>query len=55
VSREQLLNSVWSYDSFPSTRTVDSHIARLRQKIENMPNDPRFLITIHGVGYKFIG
>lgn len=55
VSREQLLNHVWSYDSFPSTRTVDSHIARLRQKIESAPNDPRFLITVHGVGYKFIG
>jgi DNA-binding response OmpR family regulator len=55
VSREQLLNHVWSYDSFPSTRTVDSHIARLRQKIESTPNDPRFLITVHGIGYKFIG
>ena len=55
VSREQLLNHVWSYDSFPSTRTVDSHIARLRQKIESAPNDPRFLIAVHGIGYKFIG
>ena len=55
VSREQLLNHVWSYDSFPSTRTVDSHIARLRQKIERAPNDPRFLITVHGIGYKFVG
>lgn len=55
VSRDQLLDRVWSYDSFPSTRTVDVHIARLRQKIEDTPNHPQHLITIHGVGYKFIG
>lgn len=55
VSRDQLLDSAWSYDSFPSTRTVDVHIARLRQKIESTPNHPKHLITIHGVGYKFIG
>jgi DNA-binding response OmpR family regulator len=55
VSRDQLLNHVWSYNSFPSTRTVDQHIAKLRQKIENTPNNPRFLITVHGIGYKFIG
>lgn len=55
VSRDQLLDSAWSYDSFPSTRTVDVHIARLRQKIETTPNHPAHLITIHGVGYKFLG
>lgn len=55
VSRDQLLDRVWSYDSFPSTRTVDVHIARLRQKIEDTPNHPQHLITIHGVGYKFMG
>ena len=55
VSRDQLLDGVWSYDSFPSTRTVDTHIGKLRQKIEDTPNDPRYLITIHGIGYKFIG
>lgn len=55
VSRDQLLDSAWSYDSFPSTRTVDVHIARLRQKIETTPNHPQHLITIHGIGYKFIG
>jgi DNA-binding response OmpR family regulator len=55
VSRDQLLNHVWSYNSFPSTRTVDQHIAKLRQKIEHTPNNPRFLITVHGIGYKFIG
>ena len=55
VSREQLLNSVWSYDGAPLTRTVDTHIAKLRQKIESDPNHPRRLITVHRVGYKFIG
>ncbi len=55
ISRDQLLNGVWSYNSFPSTRTVDQHIAKLRQKIEPTPADPQFLITIHGVGYKFLG
>jgi two-component system alkaline phosphatase synthesis response regulator PhoP len=55
VSRDQLLDGVWSYDSFPTPRTVDTHIAKLRQKIEEIPNNPKYLITIHGVGYKFIG
>ena len=55
VSRDQILNHVWSYNSFPSTRTVDQHVAKLRQKIEGTPNNPRFLLTVHGVGYKFIG
>ncbi|MGH9847162.1 MAG: response regulator transcription factor [Blastocatellia bacterium] len=55
VTRDQLLDNVWSYDSFPMTRTVDTHIAKLRQKIESTPNHPRYLITIHGTGYKFIG
>lgn len=55
VSRDQLLDGVWSYDSFPTPRTVDTHISKLRQKIEDIPNNPRYLITIHGVGYKFIG
>jgi len=55
VSRDQMLNHVWSYNSFPSTRTVDQHIAKLRQKVEDTPNNPRFLLTVHGIGYKFIG
>lgn len=55
VTRDQLLNNVWSYNSFPTTRTVDQHIAKLRQKIEDTPNNPRFLLTVHGIGYKFIG
>ncbi len=56
VSREQLLDSVWGHDAIsPLTRTVDMHIAKLRQKIENNPSDPRWLVTVHRVGYKFTG
>ncbi|MDP2885359.1 MAG: response regulator transcription factor [Ignavibacteria bacterium] len=55
VSREDLLNAVWGYESFPNTRTVDTHIAKLRQKIEDKPDDPQHVITIHGIGYKFLG
>jgi two-component system, OmpR family, alkaline phosphatase synthesis response regulator PhoP len=53
VSREELLNEVWGYQNYPSTRTVDNHILRLRQKLEADPAAPRFLITMHGAGYKF--
>jgi two-component system alkaline phosphatase synthesis response regulator PhoP len=55
LSRDRLLEEVWGYDSFPSTRTVDAHIVRLRQKIESRPEDPRFILTVHGTGYKFVG
>jgi len=52
VSRDDLLNAVWGYENYPSTRTVDVHIATLRAKLEKDPADPRHLITVHGVGYK---
>ena len=55
VSRDQLLDHVWGYDGLPLTRTVDMHIAKLRQKIEDTPGDPRHIITVHRVGYKFTG
>lgn len=55
ITRDELLNTVWGYDSFPLTRTVDMHIVKLRQKIENDPSNPAFIITIHRVGYKFTG
>jgi DNA-binding response OmpR family regulator len=55
VSRDQLLEDVWGYDRFPTTRTVDAHIVRLRQKLEPKPDDPHFFLTVHGVGYKFVG
>ena len=55
LSREELLNEVWGYNSMPSTRTVDVHVAWLRQKIEPNPRHPYFLLTVHGMGYKFVG
>ena len=54
VTRDQLLDEVWGYDSTPVTRTVDNHIARLRQKIELNPSDPKHIVTIHRIGYRFI-
>ncbi len=52
-SRDQLLDNVWGYDAMPSTRTVDVHIAWLRQKLENNPKHPQHIQTVHGLGYKF--
>jgi DNA-binding response OmpR family regulator len=54
ISREELLNEVWGYQNYPSTRTVDNHILRLRQKLEPDPANPRFFLTMHGAGYKFV-
>ena len=54
VSRDKLLEDVWGYESYPSTRTVDTHIAKLRAKIGDSGGDPRYILTIHGVGYKFV-
>ncbi len=55
LSRDELLNGVWGYDAMPSTRTVDVHIAWLRQKLEPNPRHPQFILTVHGLGYKFAG
>jgi two-component system alkaline phosphatase synthesis response regulator PhoP len=55
LSRDELLNEVWGYHSMPSTRTVDVHVAWLRQKIEPNPRHPQYLLTVHGMGYKFVG
>ena len=55
LSREELLNEVWGYNAMPSTRTVDVHVAWLRQKVEPNPRHPQFILTIHGMGYKFAG
>lgn len=52
VTRDELLDEVWGYELYPTTRTVDNHIAMLRSKVEKNPADPIFLLTIHGVGYK---
>lgn len=54
VTRDDLLNRVWGYESFPYTRTIDAHIATLRKKIEEKPDKPALIITIHGKGYKFL-
>ena len=54
LSRDTLLNSVWGYESFPNTRTVDAHVLKLRQKLEDDPAVPRHFLTLHGVGYRFV-
>jgi DNA-binding response OmpR family regulator len=54
VSRDQLLTNVWGYDESVSTRTVDNFILKLRQKIEENPSEPRYIVTIHGTGYKLL-
>jgi two-component system alkaline phosphatase synthesis response regulator PhoP len=55
ISRDDLLNQVWGYDAMPTTRTIDVHVAQLRQKIETNPHEPQFILTIYGFGYKFVG
>lgn len=54
LTRDLILNSVWGYGCFPNTRTVDAHVVKLRQKLEQYPADPRHFITLHGVGYRFL-
>ena len=54
VTRSELLEQVWEYREYPTTRTVDNHVASLRAKIEDDPGEPRHLLTVHGVGYKFV-
>jgi two-component system alkaline phosphatase synthesis response regulator PhoP len=55
LSRDELLNEVWGYQAMPSTRTVDVHVAWLRQKIEPNPKRPQYIQTVHGIGYRFTG
>jgi DNA-binding response OmpR family regulator len=55
LSRDRLLDAVWGYENYPNTRTVDAHIVHLRQKLEPNPEEPRFILTVHGSGYKFVG
>ena len=55
LSRDRLLDKVRASENFPTTRTVDAHIVRLRQKLEPVPEEPRYFLTVHGVGYKFVG
>jgi two-component system alkaline phosphatase synthesis response regulator PhoP len=55
ITRERLLDEVWGYERFPTTRTVDTHILHLRRKFEADPDHPAFILTVHGQGYKFAG
>lgn len=54
VSRNELLDEVWGFDNYPTTRTVDNHIASLRAKLEDDPSNPHYIITVHGIGYKLV-
>jgi DNA-binding response OmpR family regulator len=54
ITRDELLNTVWGYQNYPSTRTVDNHILKLRQKLEKDPSNPVHFRTVHGIGYKFV-
>jgi DNA-binding response OmpR family regulator len=55
LTREQILEAVWGYDQAPLTRTVDMHVAKLRKKIEPVPDEPVWIVTVHRMGYKFCG
>jgi two-component system alkaline phosphatase synthesis response regulator PhoP len=55
LSRDRLLEEVWGYENYPTTRTVDTHLVRLRQKLEPDPEQPQFFLTVHGTGYRFVG
>jgi two-component system alkaline phosphatase synthesis response regulator PhoP len=55
LGRDRLLDAVWGYENYPNTRTVDTHILHLRQKLELNPEEPRLFLTVHGSGYKFVG
>lgn len=54
VSRDDLLNKIWGYEKFPTTRTIDNHILKLRKKVEKDPNHPKHILTVYGGGYRFI-
>jgi len=55
ISRNELLDKIWGYTIFPTTRTVDNHIVRIRKQIEPNPSTPQYIISVRGVGYKFTG
>jgi two-component system alkaline phosphatase synthesis response regulator PhoP len=55
LSRDRLLDEVWGYDSYPTTRTVDTHILKLRKKLEDDPANPVYILSVYGGGYKFVG
>jgi DNA-binding response OmpR family regulator len=55
LSRDRLLDEVWGYESYPTTRTVDTHILKLRKKLEDDPANPKYILSVYGGGYKFVG
>jgi len=55
VTRDRLLNEIWGFDSYPTTRTVDNHILKLRKKVEEDPSSPQYILSIYGEGYQFVG
>ena len=55
VSRNDLLDKIWGYEKYPTTRTIDNHILKLRKKMEDDPSHPRYIISVYGGGYRFIG
>jgi DNA-binding response OmpR family regulator len=55
ITRDELLDKIWGYESYPTTRTIDNHILKLRKKIEEDPSHPRFILSVYGGGYRFTG
>lgn len=55
VTRDNLLDKIWGYESYPTTRTIDNHILKLRKKIEEDPAHPRYILSVYGGGYRFVG
>jgi len=55
LSRDRLLDEVWGYETYPTTRTVDTHIFKLRKKLEEDPANPKYILSVYGGGYKFVG
>ena len=55
ISRDELIENVWGYDAYPTSRTVDNHIVKIRKIIETDPSNPRHILTVHGIGYKYVG
>jgi two-component system alkaline phosphatase synthesis response regulator PhoP len=54
ISRNRILDEVWGYELYPTTRTIDNHVVKLRQKVEEDPHNPEHVVTVHGMGYKFV-
>ena len=54
VSREEILNQIWGLEAYPTNRTVDNYVVRLRQKLEDDPKAPEHIVTVHRIGYKFL-